>query len=121
LPTNRESVVGDLEEWNDWVIARPFGHPISINKVHAFQYGLFWGISVGLTMTISWSIAVWLTLFTVAGAFGVFRMIMTAIITLSPREPDKVKTTIAMLSIYHKPHYFLSVYFPSLAITNLLL
>jgi len=46
---------------------------------------------------------------------------MTAIITLSPREPDKVKTTIAMLSIYHKPHYFLSVYFPSLAITNLLL
>jgi hypothetical protein len=121
VPTSRNDIQEDIEDWNDWVIARPFGHPISINKAHAFQYGLYWGTALGLLVTVSWAISVILVSVTVAWSFGIFRFFTSTLLLLSDDPPDRTKTTIALGSIYHKPHYFLATFYLAFATTVLVI
>lgn len=118
MPTTKESVLDDIDEWDKWVVAEPLGHPITINKVHALQYGTYLGIAVGLLASVWWTAAVYLSVFIVFGALGVVGVKVDVVVELAQGCPGRRRTTIAILTVYHKPHYTLAAYFVVFGVTK---
>lgn len=126
MPISSDGLLERLERNDEWIVAEPFGWPITVNKVHALQYGLFSGFSVGMAASVHPDAAISVTLLLLLLSFGMSPTQLVAFIdSIEYSATIGQRSTLAILTIEHKPHYFWSTYMPSFllvwAISSLLL
>lgn len=109
---------------NDVVLFRVFGWPISVNKIHALQYGVFTGMVMGLVgVFVSQALTALALLAILVVSFGVPVTLVARILCwLSEKvfcwfnkkavHPSG-GLSIIILTIEHKPHYFWSTLTPT--------
>lgn len=133
MTVTREELLDRLRR-NTQVVFRPLGWPITVNKIHALQYGLITGfvlgllaVSTSLVVATACAIVLWLLSFGVS-VDNIINLVERVTSHPQTRVPESGLTTsllegwsLALMTIEHKPHYFWSTLCPSFFITLLFL
>jgi len=124
---SESELLARLRRNDKWVVARPLGWPITVNKIHAMEYGIIVGIIVGLVASHSALIAISGLCVVLAVSFGVSVEAVLSLLTRTLTDvdcaagrSDDPQLTIAILTIQHKPHYFWSTTLPSTLLTTII-
>jgi hypothetical protein len=123
---SEKALLERLRRNDRWVVARPLGWPITVNKIHALEYGIIVGIIVGLVGAHSAHIAISGLCVALVVSFGVSvediyyvlqRTLTDVDSTIGQTEDPRM--TLAILTIQHKPHYFWSTALPTTLLTTI--
>lgn len=122
MPITEEGILERIRSKDETIARVPIiDWPISVNKIHAIQYGIGMGLIGGVWGSIRPTDAVLLTVGLFLLAFGISPLRSIRIGCRYNAE----KATIFVLTVQHKPHYFilpyLAIMLPCWAIASILL
>ena len=113
MPVTKAGLLERLDRNDEWVVARPFGWPISVNKVHAMQYGVAVGFVLGLVAVAAFEIVVATLVVLLLLSVGVSPEWMAGRLDgLAFTKSVDERATLMLLTIEHKPHYFWLPFIP---------
>jgi hypothetical protein len=127
MALTREELLSRIERNSHTIVFRPNGWPITVNKIHAMQYGAIIGIVMGVVYAASSFVAASALTIALLVTFGVSveRIANVAEKTLIDADSavgttEDPRITLVVLTIQHKPHYFWLVLLPTMVLTSII-
>jgi hypothetical protein len=121
MALSRDELLSRIERNSHTIVFRPNGWPITVNKIHAAQYGAIIGIVMGIVYVESSLVAASALTIALLVTFGVSveRIANVAETTLVDADSavgtsEDPRVTLVVLTIQHKPHYFWLVLLPTM-------